>query len=230
MSVISTILGTLLLVGVSLAGFALAESMGFLKKENTAAGDASTENIAPAYVSWHRTPAILLTIGLTALCWLVGMLVYGMRQTPIQTLLDAVFMASMTLLAWIDARRHIVPNKLLLLMLVIWVTGCGLHIILSPAEGLEQVMRAAAGSLIGGVIFLLCYLLSRRQLGGGDVKLAFIMGLYLTGERIMGAVFYGVMLSCIYSIVQLCRKKVGMKDGIPLVPFLYLGTLITMLL
>lgn len=58
----------------------------------------------------------------------------------------------------------------------------------------------------------------------------FVMGLYLTGQRIMGAIFYGILLCCIYSIVQLCRKKMGFKDGVPLTPFLYAGTFITLLI
>ena len=70
----------------------------------------------------------------------------------------------------------------------------------------------------------------QRTDGGGDVKLAFVMGLYLTGERIMGALFYGTVLCCIYSIVQLIRKKLTLKNGVPMTPFLFLGTFITLLI
>ena len=65
-------------------------------------------------------------------------------------------------------------------------------------------------------------------MGAGDVKLVFVMDLYLTGQRILGAVFYGSLLCCAWSLLQLARKKLGLKDGVPLVPFLYLGTLITL--
>jgi len=54
--------------------------------------------------------------------------------------------------------------------------------------------------------------------------------LYLTGERIMGALFYGTVLCCIYSIVQLIRKKLTLKNGVPMTPFLFLGTFITLLI
>lgn len=85
---------------------------------------------------------------------------------------------------------------------------------------------SAAGSLFAGIAFLLCYIISRRQLGGGDVKLAFLLGLYLGGGRIFGAIIYGILCCFVYSVVQLCRRRLGLRDGVPLVPFLYLGTLI----
>ena len=60
--------------------------------------------------------------------------------------------------------------------------------------------------------------------------MVFVMGLYLTGQRIIGAIFYGALLCCVYSLIQMGRKKLGLKDGVPIVPFLYLGTLITLLI
>ena len=84
------------------------------------------------------------------------------------------------------------------------------------------------------LVFLLLFwsagvsmLLSKGQLGAGDVKLVFVMGLYLPGERIIGAVFYGTLICCVYSVLLLIRKKITRKDGVPMTPFLYLGTIIT---
>lgn len=219
MTVLVNIIGALLLYGISVFGFMLAKKANLILADTESADSERKINFAA-----------LLMSGLSAALWLIGTFINEFDSSIVRNLLDILFLATLTLLAYIDLKRHIVPNKILMIMLVIWVMISGVNIILSPAEGIEQTFRALSGAFIGGLIFLLCYLLSRRQLGGGDVKLAFIMGLYLTGERIMGAIFYGVLLSCIYSIVQLCRKKVGMKDGIPLVPFLYIGTLIVMLL
>lgn len=138
-----------------------------------------------------------------------------------------ILIGSLSILAVIDYKKNIVPNKMLLIMLAAWVSIAGIYTILQTEKGLGYFFSALIGGIIGGSIFLLCYILSKRQLGAGDVKLVFIMGLYLTGHRIVGAIFYGVTLCCIYSVVQLLRKKIGLKDGVPLVPFLYMGTLIT---
>lgn len=142
-------------------------------------------------------------------------------------LLTMVLIGGMSVAAITDQKGKIVPNRFLLFLLMVWAVIVGVGVMVDTANGTELLFRALAGGIVGGLIFLLCYLLSGKQLGAGDVKLAFVMGLYLTGQRIIGAIFYGVVFCCIYSLVQMCRKKLGLKDGVPLVPFLYLGTLIT---
>jgi prepilin signal peptidase PulO-like enzyme (type II secretory pathway) len=145
-------------------------------------------------------------------------------------LLTLILIYGMSVLAVTDAVQKWVPNKFLAVLLLIWTAITGLSIIFDIENGLELLGRGLSGGIIAGVIFLLCYVISRHQLGAGDVKLAFIMGLYMTGQRIMGGITYGTLLCCIYSIVQLIRKKLGMKDGVALVPFLYLGVLITLII
>lgn len=142
--------------------------------------------------------------------------------------LTLVMICGMAALAVTDWKTQIIPNRFLLLLLLLWVGATGIYMIADTASGLALFFKSVAGGLAGGAIFLLCYLISGKKLGAGDVKLAFVMGLYLTGQRIIGAFFYGLLLCCIYSLIQMCRKKLGLKDGVPMVPFLYLGVLITL--
>lgn len=157
---------------------------------------------------------------------LLGFL-YLPRGITVETMMQYILICAMSVFALVDAEHHFISNRLLLLLLLIWIGITGITIILATQYGLALLFQSLIGAIIGGLIFLLCYFLSRGQLGAGDVKLVFVMGLYLTGERIMGAVFYGVITCCIYSIIQLIRKKIGVKDGVPLAPFLYLGQLAT---
>ena len=91
-------------------------------------------------------------------------------------------------------------------------------------------MEALPSVVLGVVFCALCfgigYLLSKRTMGAGDVKLSLLMGLYLTGEYVVGAIVYGCLVGAIYSLIQLARKKVTRKDAIPFVPFLYAGLII----
>lgn len=143
---------------------------------------------------------------------------------------NLVLIVFMTLFAYIDLVRHIVPNKLIISMLICYLTLWGIVTIFDVASGFEMIFRAIAGSLFAGLTFLLCYIVSHRQLGGGDVKLSFVMGLYLTGSRIIGTLVYGMLLCLAFSLIQLARKKITMKDGVPLVPFLWIGTLFTLII
>ena len=175
------------------------------------------------------SPLLLHSVGgLTVVGWIIISLTTTM-VLPIWILTLCIIWA-LAVLTVTDCKRYTIPNRFLLLLLMLWATIIGVYIIFDVSSGIALLLISLAGALIGGMIFFLCYILSRKQLGAGDVKLVFILGLFLTGQRIMGAIFYGVILCCIFSCIQLCRKKIGIKDGIPLVPFLYLGTWITLLI
>lgn len=143
-------------------------------------------------------------------------------------LLTAVLLTGLAVVAVTDWKKQLISNRTILLLLALWVVIAGSNVIVNLDSGVALLFRSLAGALISGIIFGLCYLLSRGGMGAGDVKLAFTMGLYLTGERIMGAVFYGTVLCCIFSVVQLIRKKLTLKNGVPMAPFLYMGTVLTL--
>jgi prepilin signal peptidase PulO-like enzyme (type II secretory pathway) len=144
-----------------------------------------------------------------------------------EMLLQYMLLCMMASVALMDFKYHFIPNKVLLVFLLLWFAVVGVEVIYSTEYGLVLFSKGMFGALVGGMIFLLCYLLSRGQLGAGDVKLVFVMGLYVTGDRIIGSVLYGVIACLIYSVIQLLRKKIGLKDGVPLAPFLCIGTVVT---
>lgn len=152
---------------------------------------------------------------------------YLPRGITVEMMMQYILICAMSVFALADAEHHFISNRLLLALLMIWIGIAGITIIFTTQYGIALMFGSLVGAIVSGLIFLLCYFLSKGQLGAGDVKLVFVMGLYLTGDRIIGAVFYGVIACCIYSIVQLLRKKIGIKDGVPLAPFLYLGQLVT---
>ena len=164
----------------------------------------------------------------------IFLILYGFLQinnnTLIMIILNIFLVCILSILTVTDIRRNIIPNKILGVLLLSWSLIVFCSMIFSFEEGLHFLFSSLTGGLIGGLIFLLCYFLSKKQLGAGDVKLVFIIGLFVTGQCIIGCIFYGVVLCCFFSIVQLLRKKIGVKDGVPLVPFLYIGTVITLLI
>lgn len=142
-------------------------------------------------------------------------------------LMALIITVSLAVITILDIRKQWVPNFAILLLLGIWAFLFGACALVELRTCVSLLGTSIIGGIVAGAIFLLCYFLSKRQLGAGDVKLVFAMGLYLTGNRIMGAILYGTIFCCIYSVVQLLRKKIGTKDAVPLVPFLFLGTIFT---
>ena len=136
----------------------------------------------------------------------------------------------MLVLAVIDHEKSIVPNKLLVAMLVIRAVILVIEVSVYPVYWKEKMISAVGGMLVGLILFLLAYVLSRKSIGLGDVKLAAVLGWYLGLSLIWWDLVAGLLLAGIYSVVQLARKKLSMKDSIPMVPFLAAGTILILLL
>lgn len=169
--------------------------------------------------------AAWLSCGFTVLVWSLSEWLFQNSVYPEERIIKLLALLMMSVLALTDAKTQIIPNRFLTVFLCLWIAVAALTAIENPERGIRLLGQSLIGCVTGGLIFLLCYLISRGQLGAGDVKLAFIMGLYLTGQRIVGAIVYGLLICCVFSLVQVARKKLTFKDSLPLVPFLYLGTL-----
>jgi len=93
---------------------------------------------------------------------------------------------------------------------------------------LHYFLNLLVGLLIGGGIFYLLFQVSGGKLiGGGDVKLGAILGLYLgSGLLAILMIFFASVLGTIYSLPLLANGKVGRKTLIPYGPFLILATIV----
>ena len=142
-------------------------------------------------------------------------------------ILTSVFIVVMAVLTVCDIKKKIVPNRIIVAALGIWILVLSIGIIFHTEQGVILLGRSLIGGVISGLIFLLCYVITKKKLGAGDVKFAFILGLYMTSSRMFGGIFYGSVLCCLFCIIQIIRKKLSFKSGVPMIPFLYMGCLIT---
>ncbi len=82
------------------------------------------------------------------------------------------------------------------------------------------------GALIGGGIFLIQFIISRgRWIGGGDVRLGFMMGVWLGYPSIVVALFIAYVVGAICGVLLLAFKKKTWQAQIPFGTFLAIGTL-----
>ena len=95
---------------------------------------------------------------------------------------------------------------------------------------MPMLIRYAIGGAIGGGMFLFSYFITKVQMGAGDVKLAFLIGLYLGPARILIVTLMGTVLCFVFSIIMVLLKRIGLKDSIPMVPFLAIGVWIILLI
>ena len=131
--------------------------------------------------------------------------------------------------AYSDLTTRKVPNRLVLSMLATWSILMAVHIIFDIETAILLFIQSLIGGAAAGGFFLFLYILSRKGVGGGDVKLVAVMGLFLTIAKLMPMLFLSSLLAALASAVLLLIKRVTIKTAIPLVPFLYIGTLIVIL-
>ena len=155
-------------------------------------------------------------------------LYHGYGDIPTEFITCFVTVFFMLWLAVTDFTGSVLPNKILL----IWLACRVLLVTLSGVidRSLAVPAYSIAGALIIGVLFLIMYYISRRTLGGGDVKLSFVLGFSLTLTNVFNAVFYGLIVCALFAVAGLITKKLKRKDLLPLGPFLFIGTLIAYLL
>jgi len=70
----------------------------------------------------------------------------------------------------------------------------------------------------------------KNGFGMGDIKLMFIMILYLGFAGSFSAIFMSLVLSMIASIYLLIKKEKNKKDTIPFAPFVLIGTYLSVFL
>jgi Flp pilus assembly protein protease CpaA len=157
------------------------------------------------------------------------LLLRGSLVSPAVLLLREVLLILGYAAAVKDFREQTVPNRLVLAMLEVWCMILVPQLFIHPETGLSLLFSGAVGALFAGVVFLTVYFVSRKGLGGGDVKLITVFGLYLGLDGVVPTMLYGTLLAAAAGGILIFLKKVGPKDTIPLVPFLYIGVVLTVL-
>ena len=132
--------------------------------------------------------------------------------------------------AFIDFKYKIVPNKLILAMLCAWVIVLIPQFLLKTNEIIDVFISSLIGFVVASIIFLTVYFISRKGLGGGDVKFMAVSGLYLGANMLLTSVLIGAILCSITCMALVDAKKINKNDSIALIPFLYIGFVIVIFL
>jgi prepilin signal peptidase PulO-like enzyme (type II secretory pathway) len=139
-----------------------------------------------------------------------------------------VILVMLIVLAVYDARWMILPDKITLPLGVLVI---GLDIVLAvQAKSLGALVGPAEAALLWGGAFWLLVLVSKgRAMGGGDIKLAFVMGLLLGLKASALAMLVAFNTAAFVGVVLIVLKRRGRKDHIPFGPFLVLGAVVAYL-
>jgi leader peptidase (prepilin peptidase) / N-methyltransferase len=164
-----------------------------------------------------RYPIVEAGTGL--LCALV-VLVKGADEDAIIGIVLVLLLVPVTL---IDLDHHLIPNKITYPGAVL---GIALVAVLET-DSLVENLLAAAGA---GGFLLVAAIVQPRGMGMGDVKLAFVLGIYL-GRAVIPAIFVALIAGALVGALVIARMGVqkGRKAGIPFGPWLSLGGVVGLL-
>jgi leader peptidase (prepilin peptidase) / N-methyltransferase len=136
--------------------------------------------------------------------------------------LGLVLVSALLAVTLTDLERRIIPNKVLIVTVVL---GVAIAAVSDPGSLPE---RAAAAVAAGGLFFLAA-LAYPQGMGLGDVKLAATMGLLL-GRNVAPAILIALVAGALVGLVKMAREGVAArKQGIPFGPFLALGGVVGLL-
>lgn len=92
------------------------------------------------------------------------------------------------------------------------------------------MFNAVLGALLGIVVLGGIATLSRGGMGGGDVKLSAVLGVFLGWRGLFNSLVLGFTLGALVAAILIALGKKSLKDFVPFGPFMAIGSLITMIL
>jgi len=161
---------------------------------------------------------------LTGLIYLIIYLIYGFS---IQSLIYIILSSALIIIAFIDLNEQIIPD-------VISLPGIIIGFILSFFVPYISFINSGLGVLAGGGIILIIgmagsVIFKKEAMGGGDVKLAAMIGAFLGWRYIIISLFLGFFLGALAGIILIISKIKSREDVVPFGPFIILGSFITLL-
>jgi prepilin signal peptidase PulO-like enzyme (type II secretory pathway) len=140
----------------------------------------------------------------------------------------AVMLVMLLVLAVYDKRWMILPDKVVLPLIVIAFGRCLVLAVLAHSPRLLAGYLAAA-VVAGGMFYAIVFFSKGRAMGGGDIKLAFVMGLILGPQSTGVALLLAFNVAALFGIALIVARRRSRSDQIPFGPFLVGGTIVAFL-
>ena len=154
------------------------------------------------------SPIYVLTELVTGLLFAWAVWHFGITiELPVALL----FLSLLMIIVVSDFAYMIIPDKVLLFFLPLLALGR----IFSPQE---PWWDSIVGALVGFGILYLIALLSKGGMGGGDIKLFFLIGLVLGTIQTLLTLFLSAVIGLIVGVIILQVRNQGRKTPVPFGP------------
>ena len=163
-----------------------------------------------------------LVESLNAALYLVFLYYDGLTiQLPVHCFLAS----ALVVIFFIDFEFQIIPDKITLPGMFI---GVAVSLFAGPPGIIDSLIGfAVGGGALLGVAYLGEWLFKKEAMGGGDIKMAAMMGAFVGWQKVLLIFLGGAVLGMIISIIWMAAsKKVRSERVIPFGPFLAVAALV----
>ena len=157
----------------------------------------------------------------TGLFYLALYLFYGLQLI---TIIYMILCTLLIIISFIDLKERIIPDVLSLPFIAIGFIVSFFLRTLSPIDSLLGILAGGGSLLI--IAIAGTYLFKKEAMGGGDVKLAAMIGAFLGWQLTLLSLFLGFFLGSIIGVIVLIINK-GKSDIVPFGPFIALGAMLS---
>jgi len=180
--------------------------------------------ISPQYPLVELSTAVLFVA--SYLWWPVS---FDTAQTAVFVLWLALLTGLLALLVY-DARWFLLPNRLIYPLGVIAVAQAVISISTASRPSLALFNTVLAVLVGGGIFYLLFQFSGGKWIGGGDVKLGWLLGLIVaTPARGLLLIFLASIGGTLVSLPLMARGRLKRTSLIPFGPFLIIAAIIVQL-
>ncbi|MEX2345036.1 MAG: A24 family peptidase [Balneolaceae bacterium] len=137
---------------------------------------------------------------------------------------QAFFFSFLLAVTVFDLKYRLIPNRLVLIGITVWL-------IFVVSDSVPFIDSLLAGTCAAFILLLIrwlgFWLYQQAGMGIGDVKLLFIMGLFLEWE-VFWILYLAITAGGFWAGAGLWLKKTDKNSRLPFAPFLLLGSLLAM--
>lgn len=155
------------------------------------------------------------------------LILYNKFGLTIDTVFYGIIISILIIVSIIDLYHQIIPDSLNVLILIIAIIYKISNYTLYGIN--SNIIDHVLGLIISGSIFLIIAIISKGNMGGGDIKLIAVLGFILGVEKSLLSIFLSFISGAIISIFLLLFKIKSRKDAIPFGPFICVAFIITII-
>ncbi len=213
-----------------LAGVPAEEAAPMIYAHAGVAGEPAVPATLPAEITqaWRRAMRGGMTVALPLALWRTATMPDAHATNLISTGALLLCIGLLLLVAAIDGAAHLIFAELLIPL-------AGISLLGGVWAGHDVWVAQIAGGALGGILFLILYLIGRLiygtdALGFGDVQLAVVLGVVLGWPLLLSGIVLGMLLLAVAGVTLLALRRITTHTYLPIGTFLTAGAVITLLL